>query len=1052
MASSFRSASGEWPFIGLRPFEEEDEEYFFGREEELNVLKPKVEQNRFVAIVGSSGCGKSSLIRAGLRAKFKKDPNGRWSWIEMRPGNRPIRELAKELAGVAGETVDLMEARADRFEQILVQSKFGIGEVLSDVSVVQASESNRVLLLVDQFEELFRFAKTAAERLDEATAFVGLLLAATKSEQVPIHVMVTMRSDFIGDCARFHGLSAAVSGCQYLVPGMTRDQRADAIRGPVGRVGGLVDAELVQRALIATNEDTDQLPILQHAMMRCWELAFRRSKERPHLTVGDYIAVGGVDQALSGHANEILEQLAEHPHSATIDLKIATKRVFQALTETDQHGRSIRSPQRFSDLVQYVKVGDASEASSTANKATHTIVDRFARHDCSFLRVVPPSAKTHYSNDEIDDDSIIDISHEALIRRWDKLNAEGEENWIRQEEEDAERYQDLLRFAAEDAIIPSTLLAELENWWQTRKPNSFWARQHTKHGANNFDKAHEALIRSRAKEEESQKYETRVLAKTADDIRVPKKCNGAADALAMARNKPDDLPNVAEYLELLYNGLAELREERRIHIPHDFEGQVFALSFAPGSNLLAAAILGNVLFYDTDTGELVHSEKTEGGWALGLRWSPDGKRIYVGTSPVGKIVAVCAVEKLRKYFKDCGGDEKWDRSVNIGNGDYPAGAGAWSRDGKWIVVAGWQRRATIWDTSISTGKPKRIVQDDRFEANLLDSMTTDLAASAERIALGAASGKIHIFDARSNDPDGLFLQWEKSLDSLDKDSNPSPYSLVFNPRDDNQLLATYMPIPNISVWNIKRGTYEGFGDKESGTVWRVAFDPDSEFLVSATADSIVRLWKGPDWKNATQTQLKGHLSSVFAVDISREKKRIASAASDRTIRIWHRDSPLSPKLLSDSTVMPSISNSLSRKLKIQNAQVEVTRDNGEKYSGTLPQEFGNVRAAALCANEAGVAVVPNSGQPVLFVKLSNHSIPARVTLTGVSADWEAIAFIDDDTRIAAKTTEGKIFAWPFYSDVAELKRVAEANLPFVRDEDGLDKRLEVPAPILRMRS
>jgi energy-coupling factor transporter ATP-binding protein EcfA2 len=476
------SRSAEMALYWVASLPEENEEYFFGREEELNVLKPKVEQNRFVAIVGSSGCGKSSLIRAGLRAKFKKDPDGRWHWIEMRPGDRPMRELAKQLACVAGDTGDLTEAAADRFEQFLAKSSFGIGEALSHVPVVQTSESSRILLLVDQFEELFRFAnlrsegsldvKMAAERWEVATGFVRLLLVATKSEQVPIHVMVTMRSDFIGDCARFHGLLAAVSGCQFLVPGMTRDQRADAICGPVDHARGLVDAELVQRALNATNEDTDQLPILQHAMMRCCELACRRSEERPHLTVGDYIAVGGVDQALSRHANDILKRLAEQSHSATIDLKIATKRVFQALTETDQQGRSIRRPQRYSDLVQYVKVGDASESDSAANDATHTIVDRFAGHDCSFLRVIPPSAKTHYSIDEIDDDSIIDISHEALIRRWDKLIAEGEENWIREEEDDAEKYRDLLRYAAEDAIIPSTRLAELENWWQTRKPNS----------------------------------------------------------------------------------------------------------------------------------------------------------------------------------------------------------------------------------------------------------------------------------------------------------------------------------------------------------------------------------------------------------------------------------------------------------------------------------------------------------------------------------------------------------------------------------------------------
>src|SRR5262249_36168567 len=163
---------------------------------------------------------------------------------------------------------------------------------------------------------LFRFASlrsetsldpaTFAERRDESTAFVRLLLAAAKSSEIPIHVVVTMRSDFIGDCALFHGLPEAVSRGQFLVPGMTRDQREDVIRKPLKLARGRIDPDLVQRALNATNEDPDQLPILQHALMRCWERALLRAKEeanrRPHLTTEDYKAVGGVEQALSVHA------------------------------------------------------------------------------------------------------------------------------------------------------------------------------------------------------------------------------------------------------------------------------------------------------------------------------------------------------------------------------------------------------------------------------------------------------------------------------------------------------------------------------------------------------------------------------------------------------------------------------------------------------------------------------------------------------------------------------------------------------------------------------
>ena len=167
----------------------------------------------------------------------------------MHPRDAPIRKLALGLAGLTGETGDLLEAWADRFERVLTKSSFGIAEALT--LIPQQPEGSRVLLLVDQFEELFRFANlgsegsldpaTLAERRDEATAFVRLLLAATKSPEVPIHVVVTMRSDFIGDCARFHGLPEAVSRSQFLVPGMTRDQREDVIRKPVQLAGGQID-------------------------------------------------------------------------------------------------------------------------------------------------------------------------------------------------------------------------------------------------------------------------------------------------------------------------------------------------------------------------------------------------------------------------------------------------------------------------------------------------------------------------------------------------------------------------------------------------------------------------------------------------------------------------------------------------------------------------------------------------------------------------------------------------------------------------------------------
>jgi hypothetical protein len=296
------TAGFDRPFIGMRPFEYSDRKYFFGRDDELAVLEFQVRRHHFVAVVGRSGCGKSSLISAGLRPRLEKVADQRWYWIELRPGEAPIRELAMGLAGLTCETGDLLEARVDRFELVLTKSSFGIGEAFGLIPALRESEGSRVLLFVDQFEELFRFANlrsersldpaSAAERRDEATKFVRLLLRAVNSPRVPIHTIVSIRSDFIGDCARFHGLPEAVSRSQFLVPDMTPNQREDVIRRPVQLAGGRIDPGLVQRALNDTNDDADQLPNLQRAMMRCWERALRRGKQdvnrRPHLTIDDY--------------------------------------------------------------------------------------------------------------------------------------------------------------------------------------------------------------------------------------------------------------------------------------------------------------------------------------------------------------------------------------------------------------------------------------------------------------------------------------------------------------------------------------------------------------------------------------------------------------------------------------------------------------------------------------------------------------------------------------------------------------------------------------------
>ena len=200
------------------------------------------------------------------------------------------------------------------------------------------------------------------------------------------------------------------------------------------------------------------------------------------------------------------------------------------------------------------------------------------------------------------------------------------------------------------------------------------------------------------------------------------------------------------------------------------------------------------------------------------------------------------------------------------------GAGAWSHDGKWILVAGYQRRASIWDAS--KGRFIQLIGDKRLESNPLDYLCSgDLTASGngERVAVGAASGKIHIFSTRSSGQDAFPLVLETSLEAIDSTNTP-PYSLVFDPQNHDRLLASYMASPRMALWKIDANVHTTFMDEESGPVWRVAFDPEGRFVAAATSDSVVRLWPSPLTDIDGVVQLRGHLGSVFAVDISPETK------------------------------------------------------------------------------------------------------------------------------------------------------------------------------------
>ena len=459
------------PFPGLRPYESRDHEWFFGREDQTLSLYRLLDRGRLLAVVGSSGSGKSSLVKAGLlpvlAAETAAEGGPRWRSFEMKPGDSPLDRLTEALSGPGHVEGDegaalVRSGRRQRLGFLLRASSFGLLDSLRDRA---PSDGATPLLLVDQFEELFRFADlpgTEAERSarrQEAAAFVQLLLEATRGAESRLRVILTLRSDYLGDCARFHGLPDAVTANQFLVPSLTRDQREEAIRGPITRADGAIGDELVERLLFESTEELDQLPVLQHALMRTWS----QSANPGHPTGADYERVGGVASAIAQHADSLLEE----PALARVPL--AVEQVFRALAELDRYGRAIRRPLPFRQLVNETGEPEAD---------VRTVVDRFRRDDCSFL--LPPFVEGR----PLDDDDVIDIAHESLIRRWTRMTREvnGQRTgWLLDEVADGRTYVALAetaRGAVQPALLPLDQVDERRSWWSRRKRTAAWAERY----------------------------------------------------------------------------------------------------------------------------------------------------------------------------------------------------------------------------------------------------------------------------------------------------------------------------------------------------------------------------------------------------------------------------------------------------------------------------------------------------------------------------------------------------------------------------------------------
>lgn len=461
MSKTVSNIRSENPFPGLRPFQTSESHLFFGREKECDDLMSLILKNRFTAIIGASGSGKSSLIYCGiiplLHSGLLKNASGeevKFKIFNTRPGISPIENLATSVYNTIFGHEERSEKERKRkirvIQAILRSSSLGLVDVLKKYA---SNSGCNYFIYLDQFEELLRFKNAEPEELEysEANEYVNLIIEAIQQTEVPIFIALTMRSEYVGSCAKFPTLTEEINHSHYLIPQMVRKQLYTAIEGPIRVERGNVERRLIEKLLNDIGNNPDQLPILQHALMRTWNYWLDNKEEEESLDIHHYNAIGNISEALSLHADEAFNELSP-------EQKETCEVIFKTLTEKDEENQGVR---RAVSLFQLTAITGKSE------NEIREVVDVFRKTGRSLL--LPPEGQPLTS------ETLIDISHESLMRIWGRLRL-----WVEEEDESAQMY---LRLAEASKLYqqgktvlwrPPDLQLALK-WQKEQKPTKAWA-------------------------------------------------------------------------------------------------------------------------------------------------------------------------------------------------------------------------------------------------------------------------------------------------------------------------------------------------------------------------------------------------------------------------------------------------------------------------------------------------------------------------------------------------------------------------------------------------
>jgi WD40 repeat protein len=837
------------PYRGLATFEEEHAALFFGRERDIQRLIEILKTSPLLCVVGPSGSGKSSLVRAGLVPRLRKAAAVCAEDCKvclLRPGAHPLEALATQLAPLgAGSSMHatLENLKTDRRTLHLAVS----------LAVGPDAPRSRVLIVVDQLEEVF----TRCEDEREREQFLANLLHAAFASGGQTIVVLAMRADFYSRCAEYSELAQRTAGALALVGPMHNDELRQAIEEPARRIGLFFESGLVQTILDDVGPDAGALPLLEHALLEVW-----RRRLGDQLTLDGYVEAGRVGGALAQRAES----------------------VFASFT-TDQQQIARRT------LLRLTQPGEGTE--HTRRRATRRELIP-AELDQSFDVVLGRLVDARLLTTRRDETGVevVDVSHEALIRGWPRLR-----RWV-----DADRPGLFIHRRLSDAAVewenlrrePGALyrgarLAAAQVWaadhaddlspLERRFLTASNAAQHIELEAGKRrtrrlrilacglagltvtvaalavwalgerDNAQRALAQRSDAQRQTTRVTSVVLTSSASALRDRRPDIALLLALEAARGNPR-----REARNSVLTALAAARRPGVLAILHGHTGFVRSVAFSPDRKTLASASADKTIrLWNVHTHEQLGVLIGHTGPVLSVAFSPNGSTLASGSAD--KTIRLWNVHTLRPISAPLTGHTSFVRSV------------AFSPNGGTLASASADDTVRLWN--VGARKPHSVQLSGHTDAVLGVAFSRDASMLA-----GASFDKtIRLWNVQSREPIGAPLT----------DHAKPVSSVAFS--HDGGTLASGSADNTVRLWNMHVPERSTALTGHTGAVLSVAFAPVGSMLASGSADNGIRLWNVHTHKRLA-APLQGHTNDVLSVAFSPDGQTLASGSFDNTVRLW----------------------------------------------------------------------------------------------------------------------------------------------------------------------